>query len=109
MTIPILFQQNNDGITPYAIPTSIIIIIFYVFASFGIHEYKRTIGVSPCFHESSVATLLGVLVGSFLKIFTGKSVVFDKNLFFYLVLPPVIFSAGIILEIIILTLLIQLY
>lgn len=94
MTIPILFQQNNDGITAYAIPTSIIIIIFYVFASFAIHEYKRTVGTSPCCHESSVATLLGVAVGSMLKLITGHSVTFDKNLFFYLVLPPVIFSAG---------------
>ena len=70
MLSPVLYQQGNDGITVYAIPLSILIITLYVLSSFGIHEYKRkNRGSAPCCHESSVATILGVILGGVLKLF----------------------------------------
>ncbi len=76
------------------IPLSITIIILYVLSSFAINSYKRRYSHAPWIHESSIAALLGVLVGGLLKLLDGAAVRFDSNLFFYLVLPPVIFSAG---------------
>jgi NhaP-type Na+/H+ or K+/H+ antiporter len=65
-----------------------------VLSSFAINSYKRRYSHAPWIHESSIAALLGVLVGGLLKLLDGAAVRFDSNLFFYLVLPPVIFSAG---------------
>ena len=76
------------------IPLSIVIIILYVLSSFAINSYKRRYSHAPWIHESSIAALLGVIVGGLLKLLDGAAVRFDSNLFFYLVLPPVIFSAG---------------
>lgn len=38
--------------------------------------------------------ILGVIMGGCIKYYTNVAIQFDSNIFFYLVLPPVIFSAG---------------
>jgi NhaP-type Na+/H+ or K+/H+ antiporter len=86
------------NIETLVIPLSLTIIISYVFASFAIHRYKLKYGKAPWIHESSIAALLGLIAGGFVKLTTGLSIKFDNNIFFYLVLPPVIFSAGFTLK-----------
>lgn len=87
-----------EDIEILVIPLSLTIIITYVFASFAIHRYKLKYGKGPWIHESSITALLGLIVGGFVKLTTGNSIKFDNNIFFYLVLPPVIFSAGFTLK-----------
>lgn len=76
------------------IPLSLAICILFVFAGLGIKEYKIAFNYNPWCHESSIAAILGLVVGGLFKYYTGLAVSFDSNLFFYLVLPPIIFSAG---------------
>lgn len=85
---------SEDSIAYLEVPIAITGCILYIFVGIAIHHYKETYHHMPWIHESSVVCLLGVLMGGIIKAQTGVSVQFDGNLFFYLVLPPVIFSAG---------------
>lgn len=72
----------------------VVVCIIYILVGLSIHNYKETYGHSPWIHESSIACIFGLLVGGLVKYFTGVAITFDNTLFFYLVLPPIIFSAG---------------
>lgn len=87
-------DDATDGIAYLEVPIAITGCIIYIFVAIAIHHYKETYHHMPWIHESSVACLIGVFMGAIIKYSTGVPVVFDGNLFFYLVLPPVIFSAG---------------
>ena len=76
------------------IPASLALIMCYVMSAYGIHCYKKAYDCSPPLHETALTTMLGVLVGFVIVTVTGEAVRFDNDLFFYLVLPPIIFSAG---------------
>jgi NhaP-type Na+/H+ or K+/H+ antiporter len=76
------------------IPLLVVLCILYTFASYAIHEYKTIHQVPPWCHESSIATILGILIGAILKFFWNQIIIFDNEIFFYFVLPPIIFSAG---------------
>jgi len=49
-------------------------------------------------HESAMSIIYGVLIGCFVRFTPGEmvqnEVVFDPELFFYLLLPPIVFHAG---------------
>ena len=82
-------------ITSIEVPVAIGVCILSVLTSFGIHRYKaRFGGTAPPIHESAVACVAGLILGGIIRLTTGQSVSFDSHLFFYLVLPPIIFSAG---------------
>ena len=82
----------------YNVPCVVAICICYCLTSLGISSFKKRSGYTPWVHESSLATFLGLLLGGTFKYTTGQAIQFDSNIFFYLVLPPIIFSAGISLD-----------
>jgi NhaP-type Na+/H+ or K+/H+ antiporter len=87
-------MDGKNNLFALEIPIVAILCILYSLASYAIHEYKRHYHTPPWCHESSIATLLGILIGAILKFLTNQTITFDNEVFFYLVLPPIIFSAG---------------
>ena len=94
MSDTVVTDALENGNTYLQVPLAITGCILYIFVAIGIHHYKEAYHHMPWIHESSVACVLGVIMGGIIKYQTGIPVTFDKDLFFYLVLPPVIFSAG---------------
>lgn len=76
------------------IPLAISICIIYVFSALALHIIKDQYGYSLWFHESSFSCIVGFVLGGILKAITGSVVVFNGDLFFFMILPPIIFSAG---------------
>lgn len=76
------------------IPLAILICIIYIFSALAIHVIQDRYGFTLWFHESSLSCIVGFIVGGILKAVTGTSVSFNGDLFFFMILPPIIFSAG---------------
>lgn len=87
-------QHVSVDIISVEIPLAILVCSIYVLTSYAIHRFKANYSYAPSIHESSVACIAGLILGGLIKLFTGEAVKFDNTLFFYLVLPPIIFSAG---------------
>lgn len=68
--------------------------ILYSLCSFYLTEYKRKYKKSLWLHETSIITLLSLILSYILKYYLYKVILFNNLIFFYLVLPPIIFSAG---------------
>jgi hypothetical protein len=67
--------------------------MYLIFNDFSRYKrYKEVHGSNPWCHESSTAAWTGLIVGGAIKFFTGQTVVFDNDVFLYVVLPPIIFS-----------------
>lgn len=80
--------------TTAAIPLSLAICIIFVISGLWLKTYKEKYQQNfPC-HESAISAIFGLLVGLIIKLIYGVSVSFDSDFFFYLVIPPIIFSAG---------------
>ena len=80
------------------VPVVIMICITYSLSSLAIGRYKEFYGYSPWIHESSLAAMTGLVIGGVIKYTTGQTIEFSHGVFFYMVLPPIIFSAGISLK-----------
>mmetsp|Transcript_9151 Transcript_9151/g.13737 ORF Transcript_9151/g.13737 Transcript_9151/m.13737 type:complete len:586 (-) Transcript_9151:36-1793(-) len=91
----------------YEIPLAVLILTLYIIMGHGLELWKdhQMADVQPSFdnqpkpllctfHESGPAILLGLAVGLLINWGTGKSIDFDANIFFYVVLPPIIFHQG---------------
>lgn len=87
-------EADGSSLLALEVPLALAICVLYVFVALAIHEYKRTHGRAPWIHESSLSCVFGLLAGGLLQLSTGRAIVFSNDFFFYLVLPPIIFSAG---------------
>jgi NhaP-type Na+/H+ or K+/H+ antiporter len=81
-------------ITTVSIPLSLAICIIFVITGLWLKNYKEVNQTNAWCHESSIAAIFGLLVGGLIQFSFNSSVLFDSDLFFYLVIPPIIFSAG---------------
>lgn len=77
-----------------SIPISLVICIVFTLSNLYLHQYKHRHGANAWCHESSIAAILGLVMGGLIKFILGEPVAFDSELFYYLVIPPIIFSAG---------------
>ena len=84
----------EDELVRVEVPLAILVCTVYVLTSYSIHRFKATFEYAPAVHESSVACAVGLVLGGLIKLVTGQAVQFDNTLFFYMILPPIIFSAG---------------
>lgn len=79
------------------IPIAILICISYTIITLLISRYCTSINQSgtdvPWFHPSSVAAIIGLIIGGVTNSFNLR-IQFNDNIFFYVVLPPIIFTAG---------------
>lgn len=76
-------------------PLILLICISYTIITLLIHKYCARNDSIPWLHQSSVAAIIGLVIGAFLHFFyKDYSIKFNNQVFFYIVLPPIIFTAG---------------
>eukprot|EP01039_Chlorochromonas_danica_P006175 gene6175-6809_t len=86
--------MTTSSLLALEVPLSLIICILSLLVAMACHEYKHRTGHIAWMHESTLASLLGLVAGVIVQGMTGQTIAFNQTFFFYLVLPPVIFSAG---------------
>ena len=65
-----------------------LLIVYFMFAQFlEIKKFRYL-------HESTLAILLGILLGLIFYEFENEIITFNGQIFFYFILPPIIFAAG---------------
>jgi hypothetical protein len=72
----------------YAFLVLAVLLLIYVYSSAYIHAWKINF-----IHQTGIALLLGVFAGWIFWL-NGVTVHFDDKIFFYGILPPIIFAAG---------------
>ena len=75
-------------------PLAVGLLWLYILLGHGVEQLQRSWEGYLCLHESGPAIALGVLVGLLLQARYGEQVPFDPKIFFYFVLPPIIFAQG---------------
>jgi NhaP-type Na+/H+ or K+/H+ antiporter len=87
----------HDIPSDYEIVIIVLICLSYTLATLLIARYCTSISLIgsnvPWFHQSSVAALIGLLIGGIMSNF-NITILFNDSIFFYVVLPPIIFTAG---------------
>ncbi|CAB1118081.1 unnamed protein product [Ectocarpus sp. CCAP 1310/34] len=82
------------------IPLAVLILILYVVLGHSLelwkdaHKADASGGFLCTFHESGPAILLGLAVGLMVNYGVGQQFDFNADVFFYVVLPPIIFHQG---------------
>ncbi|CAM9369517.1 unnamed protein product [Pylaiella littoralis] len=84
------------------IPLAVLILILYVVLGHSLELWKDAHKAGPgqrggfvcTFHESGPAILLGLAVGLMVNYGVGQQFDFNADVFFYVVLPPIIFHQG---------------
>ena len=87
-------NDDENNFLPLEFCIALLCCIFYTLTGLGIHFFKEKFGYAPWLHESSLGCFVGIIVGAIVKQYFGDTVTFNSNIFFYLILPPIIFSAG---------------
>jgi NhaP-type Na+/H+ or K+/H+ antiporter len=101
MCVPILFVNmpfsfiNFPGKQEFGMefPLACGVLILYVLIGHGIAWFQAKTGWVVWMHESGVAIMLGLSIGAVLKTY-GVVIPFQETIFFYFVLPPIIFCQG---------------
>lgn len=75
------------------IPLALGICIVYTLVTLIINRYFTNNEGKPFIHQSSVASLIGLAIGFVLN-YIDYTIDFNSEIFFYMVLPPIIFNAG---------------
>jgi len=76
-------------------PFAVAMVLLYIILGHWLERYrKRGRGGHCCAHESGPAVILGAIVGGILKAGWGETAPFSADVFFFFVLPPVIFAQG---------------
>jgi hypothetical protein len=83
------FSINMQGLLGFEVLLVIICLMLYILSA----EYLEKKNIEYI-NESSLAILLGLIIGIIVLIFSGKDYQFSSSVVFYFLLPPIIFAAG---------------